>query len=437
MHADQKNLWLFAAKWELSESNNIEGALNYLKTGLHHHPDSKELYTESFKLELQSAEKFHNKNSPLEDQQQKASSRATVHFRAAAEMLGHDIEFLVSLLNTATEFEYTEELQAEIIEYLTKHCWRSEIMWHTMAQRELHGHHFNKDDVNKSKTQLCVQIYKHAVQVLPTSQMWERYLDALIEIYHDEKRNKSFKSEILDKSFEDAYNDGFLQEKHYLVWLDIQPDEEKYIGLLKKASEAIPNSLELWLLQMKYYTTRDDLQMVVATAKKAIELLKDDSLQIYACLTKYYQMKTANAQYTLECQKVYESGIENGGTDISLSLRPMYIQWLTLVRSIKFARIEYEKMVTRIPHCLELHKKMIELEQARFNPSIEIIRNVHRTACSQFGASKTEVWMDLIKFEREYGDSKNISDIYNNAKTTLNDNLVSIFMTDFAILNSQ
>lgn len=434
IHADQKNLWLFAAKWEVSETKNIDGALNYLKTGLHHHPDSKELYSEAFKLELQLAEKYLNSNNSIEEQQDRAVARASAHFKAAVESIKDDIEFINSLLNIATDFEFTALLQREIADYLIKHYCKSEIMWDTMAQRELHGHNYDKKDSNTSTTQLCLAVYKQAVKTLPTMLMWEKYLDALIEIYHDERRNKNFKASILEKAFETAYDSDFLQEKHFLVWLELMQGDAKYSDILTKATEKIPNSLELWLMHIKYYSSIDDPRMVKITGEKAIETLKENSIQIYRSLIKYFQVKNFSTSETIN---LFKDGIEKGCDEVSLALRPMFIDWLSLNRNLKYTRSEYEKLANKLPYCLDLHKKMIDVEMTRFNPHIGIIRDIHKTACRQFGATKTEVWMDIIKFETEYGDAKYISDIYKNARNSLHDNLISVFTTDYTIFNGQ
>lgn len=369
--------------------------------------------------------------------QDKAIKRASVHFKVAVNAIGNDIEFVISLLNISTEFRYTEELQHEIIDFLTKNCWKSELMWHTMAQRELNGNTFDKKDRHKSTTHLCIAVYKSAIKILPTVKMWEKYLDTLIEISRDEKRKNTLDQSLIEEIFQQAYNDGFLQEHHYLYWLEMLSDDPKYPEILEKSTLAIPKSVELWLIRLKYFASSDNEKQFKMVAEEAIKSLKGNSLQIYRSLIKYYQMKSGTNVFAQEIKQTFEEGISRLESEISLHLQPQYIEWLSIVRSIKIARQEYEKLSNRPPFCLDLHKKMMELELARFTPNIEIIRNIHKTACQQFGEEKTEVWMDYVKFELDLGDPTNVSKIYNQAKTTLNENLVSIFTTDFAILNSQ
>lgn len=305
-----------------------------------------------------------------------------------------------------------------------------------MAQRELNGHTYDEKDRHKSATQLCIAVYKSAIKILPTIAMWEKYLDTLIEISRDEKRKSTLDNNVLKATFQEAFDGGFLLEHHYLAWLEILSGDPKYPEVLVKATDSIPKSVELWLNRLRYYTTLDDEEQVKNVAQEAKKALGSNSLQIYRSLIKYYQMKSGTV-FAQEIKTLFEEGIARSEPDISLSLRPQYIEWLSIVRNIKFARLEYEQMASKLPFCLELHRKMIELEMARFTPSAEIIRNIYKTACQQFGKEKTDVWMDYIKFELELGDPANVSEIYNQAKNTLNENLVYIFSTDFAILNTQ
>lgn len=431
------HLWKYAARWELEEMNNMDAALNVLKTGLHHHPDSKELHAEAFKLELMCGSQ-KAKNAKTDDEnntrQEKSVLRAEVHFKSSVKAIGDDVEYIISLLEIATEFDFTEKLQMIIIEYLTSNCWKSELMWHTMAQRELKGHHYDKNKENKSRIQLCVSVYKSAVKVIPTSLMWEKYLDTLIDLYLDKTKKKHFVKEILEQALQEAYSAGVLLEKHYLMWIEMLEDQPKQFEIMVMATTALPQSVKLWITRLRYHIILDETTQVRAVSREAIIALKEKSLPIYKGIIQYHNLKVMN-NFT-EIKALYEEGIVQD-PEISLELRPQYIEWLLLTKNIKVARQEYEKIARYTPYCLELHKKMIELENGKTGAlCLNAIRNVHKLACQQFGKDNSDVWVEYIKFELKSGDPRLVSDIYNNAKNTLNENLVSTFAAEFALLNT-
>lgn len=317
-----------------------------------------------------------------------------------------------------------------------------------MAQRELNGFTFDRKDRHKNTTKLCLAVYKSAVKVLPTQKMWEKFLDTLIEISRDEKRKNSIEKKTIEEFIEEGFNGDFLKERHFIFWLEgLKNDHDnkkdpkndnfgKYEEILKKSTEKIPQSVELWLVRLNHYCALDNESEVRTIFELATRSLGPAALQIYRSLIKYYQLKTGPTVFDRQ-RSIFEQGIASSYLEISLPLRPQYVEWLSTQRNLKFARTEYEKMAQSPPFCLELHKKMIELELSRFNPSIPIVRNIFKRACQQFGKEKVEIWIDFIKFERNHGDAGNVSSIYNQAKNSLNENLVSVFTTDFAILNTQ
>lgn len=52
VHSHKPQLWKLAATWEFEHNGSVENARHFLLRGLKHHPDSKILYMEAFRLEL-------------------------------------------------------------------------------------------------------------------------------------------------------------------------------------------------------------------------------------------------------------------------------------------------------------------------------------------------------------------------------------------------
>lgn len=340
-------------------------------------------------------------------------------------------------MNIATEYDYTDKLQLEIIDYLSRNCYKSELMWHTMALRELNGHHYDKNDRNKSRKKLCINVYKTALKVLNSKEMWEKYLDTIVDIYQGEK-NINFRQTVLDLTFQNALDNGFLQEKHYLAWIEMLEDDSKLPEVLAKATDSLPQSTELWLQRLRYYIKNED-ENVNTIAKEAIKSLGGKSLEIYQILIKYYQLKSHVDSIDADTiEQVFEEAIKRQELEIVSVIRPQYLDWILMARkSMNDLKKAFEEMSHLPPPCLELYEKMIQIEMITIAPNIANIRKLYKNMCGQFGKNRTDVWLEHIKFEKKYGDSQWLPSIHNNAKNTLNPNLLPVFDTEFCLLQAK
>lgn len=431
VHGDKVWVWRKAAKWELSEMKNTEGALVILRNGIHHHPESKELYIEAFSLELQSALPRDKTAEDAGDRKEKAAIRAQVHFETSLNRIGNDVDYMISLLDIATQYDFTEKLQQKISEHLLTNCWKSELMWYTMAQRELAGHHYDKDaNANKNCTSLCLSVFKAAIEIVPTAKMYEYYIDNLADLY---KKKSSLKSTLKEVLIE-GEKAGKLLEKHYKLWVDLQDDRHKQLEILVSATAAHPEAVNLWISRLQMHISLNQNSEVSTISQEAIKTLKENSLPIYKLLIQYHTL--FNTEYN-EIKTIFEEGIAiDQDPKICLELRPLYLEWVCLTKNLKTAREEYDKIKKHTPHCLQLHKKMIHLEMGRVNGIlVTAVRAVHKIACEQFGKNRTDVWFDYIKFERNHSPEL-VAQIYSDAKNTLIDSLVSTFMSEYALLNA-
>ncbi|KAJ9578497.1 hypothetical protein L9F63_005226, partial [Diploptera punctata] len=169
VHSDKQNLWVFAANWEFTENNSVENARQFLLRGLRFHPESKELYTEAFKLELQyAAMKREQQRAKLEAEEAKKTAvegntttgketnpaqkqnveevsdqvlggrLAEMIFESASKKI-KDVKFIIDLLSIAKEHDFTVKLQSKMVGYMFGAYPNDELTWDTMARRELEG----------------------------------------------------------------------------------------------------------------------------------------------------------------------------------------------------------------------------------------------------------------------------------------------------------
>lgn len=159
------------------------------------HPESQKLYLTFFQIELE-----NKRQSP----EIEALQHADIVYTSSKKKFTN-VEFFIDMLNIVDKFSYASSIQQNILEDMRVMFPREEIMWHTLAQRELHGLSpidctvdftglikaegiENKDEDNKlnvnlkklkiedlstpaqhtlrKRIELCTQIYEEAVKVV-------------------------------------------------------------------------------------------------------------------------------------------------------------------------------------------------------------------------------------------------------------------------------
>jgi len=152
-----------------------------------------------------------------------------------------------------------EELQHKIINDMMKLFPLEELMWHTLAQRELEGLHIPNQITNskpiigeikmdesdndtkeaivsqetlKERIDFCVQVYEEAVRAIKTEKMWSFYINAMIDINRDLTTHAALKKKSLNDAFKGAHSAQCLSEDQYFHYIEnlIEAEEkEDYI----------------------------------------------------------------------------------------------------------------------------------------------------------------------------------------------------------------
>lgn len=132
------------------------------------------------------------------------------------------------------------------------------------------------------------------------------------------------------------------------------------------------------------------------------------------------------------------SAIKVAIPEISTYFKPRFIEYLFATGPLDKARLVYKKLAEDAVPCYELHKKMVELELLKLDPNPEEIRKCFEYQCKFFGKTQIEVWLEYIKFERNYGDPKLSSTIFTRAQNTLESvDLQNLFESSYRILDIQ
>lgn len=186
-------MWVRAILWEYNENFNDERVKSLLLRAQQRHPESQKLYLTFFQIELE-----NKRQSP----ELEALQHADIVYTSSKKKFTN-IDFYIEMLGIVDKFSYASSIQQNILDDMRELFPREEILWNTLAQRELHGLSAidctidftglikmegvnNKDEDNKSnikklkiedltapsqhtlrkRIELCMQIYEEAVKVV-------------------------------------------------------------------------------------------------------------------------------------------------------------------------------------------------------------------------------------------------------------------------------
>ncbi|XP_039281293.1 U3 small nucleolar RNA-associated protein 6 homolog isoform X2 [Nilaparvata lugens] len=444
-HSDKVGVFVLAANWELEECKNIEKARNHLQAGLHIHKDSEKLYIQLFRLELTSISKKLNeeqdKSTPNPDESIYTPLDA-IYDTAVRKI--NNVQFMVQLLERAKPYEFTANLQNKIVAN-------------------------------------CVSEYKTAVKNVNTEKMWSMYLETLINVQNDNVQFPlpNYKRKLNCQAFSAADEAINLSEKYYLLWIeqlrkdmpcfeplkksqvddtkkqtsgsqdDSSPEKlaefppqessgdksssskstswETLCQVLEKATEKHSSSFALWDKRLSLNMTWGGDAAVDAIFEQAIVHLQENSLPLWKLMLQYWQLTDPD-----KAERLMERGSnQTDQPNLCNPLRVIRLEWIALTQGLAAARKLYYRLAEDPPTSLQLHRKMMALENMQPRKSIKDLRMYHILTCLEFGADNVDVWMNYLKFEKIHGKHSNMADIYHQACTKLKESLIEEFKNEF------
>ncbi|EFN79056.1 U3 small nucleolar RNA-associated protein 6 homolog [Harpegnathos saltator] len=456
VHRDEPKCWQVAACWELEENNNKQNARQFLLRGLHIHPDSQLLYIEAFRLELNDHISVSNNAENAENQEDNSAStvddnemplalkRAYVIYQQAVERV-NDIKFIIELLKITEKYNNTEKLQKKIISDMIREYAHEALMWDKMADRELQGlvqpgltdtpmELDNTEQASlRDRITSCNKVYQTAVKKIKTEEMWSLYIKRLLDINKDLQSLPNFKRKLLRTALAQAHQAKKLKEEYYSDWIKMLSAEtgdenaqKRLNQVLCGATDAVPNSVNLWQERMRHLLLSGQEQEAAAIYPKATEILGEKALPLWRM--RILHVQTKNSEKT---EEAFQAAL-HAHPLIARDIKPTYIEWLVLTKSIRAARKAYDGLCLQPPFSLKFHKKMASLELMQPDVSLKYARRPHELATHQFGSNDTSVWIDYIKFEMKYGDPKKVGEIHARAVKNLERSLTYSFIADYA-----
>ncbi|CAL7936304.1 unnamed protein product [Xylocopa violacea] len=457
VHQDKPKCWHIAARWELEENKNKQTARQFLLRGLHIHPNSQLLFIDTFKLELEDAVVNDQKNESnnenamstrTDDDMTIGLKRTYTVYQQASKRI-KDIKFIIQLLNIAKEYNSTEKLQNKIVSDMIQEYAHEPLMWDTMARRELEGLvqpsldekvveiNSSQQTPLRDRITSCNKVYQTAVKKIKTEEMWSLYIECLIEINQKADPLPNFKRKLLKTVLLQAHQAKKLKEKYYLHWINMlnveKKDEtanKKLKEILNIATDAIPNSTSLWHARLRYLYAIEEENEAEIVFSKATQILGEKSLALWKVKMLHAQTKCSDST-----EQVFQAALQ-GHPSIAREMKPLYIEWLVLKKSIQTARRVYDNLCLQPPFSLELHKKMIELELIQPEISLKHLRKCNEMSILQFGKHNTNVWIQYITIEMKYGDPKKVGDLHRRAVKTLEPMLTDSFISEYSLIKA-
>jgi len=298
-------------------------AKDILLRGLQRHPDSAALNKCFFDIMLKEAALGNDERNlaenTLSEQDIKLERVEAVYRNSMANIT--QLDYFVKLLESCEDHqELTGKLQRLIIDDMQEKFPREPGLWDLLAQRELRGFHLGDledEDLDtsdeepaskksrsvnarslKRRIQLCVTVYKSAVEELQTPEMWNMYLDAMLALNTDGKSERILKQQCLADALQAGHRSQMMGVKHYSIlrkMLCTAPGgREAAVTIL---TEALKNdsSVEMHELLLATHIQSDSEPLIYEMFNKIQKSMGSEALPLWRSVILYYNTVSLSA----------------------------------------------------------------------------------------------------------------------------------------------
>lgn len=332
-------------------------------------------------------------------ERQLALDRAVLLYRNNRSKISN-ISYYIKLLEKCEEPQYvncTVLLQKEIIDDILKYFCTEAKVWDYLAQRELKGYHMidlqeitsrkvaelqnsqttqTEDENNplakgevwkkrslKTRIELGFRVYEKAVDAVPTEAMWSYFINAMLDLNQDIHQEADLKRYCLAKAFHLGHQSKLMSVEHYQSCVEMLLKSPNGIvhaeKLLKEALEINRNEklYELWMLA--YAETNDESKFYEIFCKANKELGTQRCVSIWQLALKYY--KKYHEEHAKKLAEILKEAAKQIHPEFG-QFRAYYLEYTMSSESLPKTRELYTELCQFPPHCLELHKKMADIE---------------------------------------------------------------------------
>ncbi|KAM6345045.1 U3 small nucleolar RNA-associated protein 6 homolog isoform 3-T3 [Alca torda] len=399
IHPNKPALWIMAAKWEMETRLSSENARHLFLRALRFHPECPKLYQEYFRMELMNAEKQRKEKKEFErakmdlgefsySEEILNGEMARIIYRDAAQKI-KGVEFHLAMLSIAKLFDFTQDLQKEILESLQTTFADDPLTWDYMARRELElgslqsTKHTTKQTKVSEMTQReerCSAVFEEAVKAVPTEDMWKYYITFCLERYNRKTNSEELKQKRLERTlsaFNKAHESSLLPEALYKQW----------------------GTLPIWTLWVEW-----------SEGTKS----KEDT------------------------EAVYQRSLHTTTHAESVTMKEKYLDWTYRNSGYKKVRRVFTSLCENRPFSLDFFRKMIQIEKEQESCKMLHLREYYERALRDFGSTDSDLWLDYIKEELSHpqGKPENCRSIHWRAMKMLQGDLVEDFVSKYTLLQT-
>ncbi|NXM40168.1 UTP6 protein, partial [Gymnorhina tibicen] len=459
IHSNKPALWIMAAKWEMETRLSSESARHLFLRALRFHPECPKLYQEYFRMELMHAEKQRKEKKEFEQAKMDLGElnyseeilngeMARIVYRDASQKI-KGVEFQLAVLSIAKLFDFTQDLQKEILESLQTRYAEEPLTWDYMARRELelgslqpteHTTKQKKVSEMAQREERCCAVFDEAVRAVPTEDMWKRYITFCLERYKRKTNSEELKQKRLERTlsvFSKAHESSLLPEALYKQWLQLLLDSnlsEKAMEVAEAATRHFSQSVETWQMRLQVL----------------IQLKRDDVTQCFEEAIKHVKSKGTLPLWTLwvewsedtnskeDTEALYQRSLHATMPAESVTMKEMYLDWAYRNGGYKKVKRLFTSLCENRPFSLDFFKKMIQIEKEQESCKMLNLREYYERALREFGSTNTDLWLDYIKEELSHpkGKPENCGSIHWRAMKMLQGDLVEDFVSKYTLLQT-
>ncbi|XP_043923973.1 U3 small nucleolar RNA-associated protein 6 homolog [Protopterus annectens] len=458
IHPDKPVLWIMAAKWEMEDRLSSESARHLFLRALRFHPESRKIYQEYFRMELMHAEKLRKEKKEFTlanmegefdypEEILRGDLAKVVFTEAVKKIKGAD--FILSLLSIAKLFDFTEDLQKEILDELQTLYADDPLTWDYLARKELEAESLPSTEYTSKHTKAtdmarkedrCCAVYEEAVKTIPSEAMWKHY----ITFCQERLKRKTSAQELKEKRqerllavFHRAHESKLQSQDMYKQWLQLLLS----LGLTDKAKE-------IAVVATRYFSQSSDmwqssLQTLMELKSPDVDLLFEEAFRSIGpkeCLlvwTMWLDWCDQNKNPE-EMELVYKKAVHSVNPAVSVAMKEKYLEWAYRSSGYKKAKKVFKSLHESHPFSLEFVKRMIQIEKEQDSPKMLNLREYYERALREFGSTDADVWLDYIKEElsHPHGKPENCGQIYWRAIKMLQGDNVEYFVSKYTLLQT-
>ncbi|NP_001079708.1 UTP6 small subunit processome component L homeolog [Xenopus laevis] len=459
VHSDKPTVWLMAAKWEIENNLSVESSRHIFLRALRFHPESPLIYQEYFRMELLNAEKQRKEKEEMEKAKMDLDEAgylesilegelARVVYKSAVQTI-KGAQFHLSLLSIAKEFDFTQDLQKEILTDLQSLHAQDPFTWDFMAQQELTVESLPSTEYSSKKAKAtdmlrreerCSKIYETALESLNTESMWELYIVSCRQRYKRKtncKELKQMRQERLFNAYRKAHEASMLAEEKYIEWISellALGETDSIVGASEAAIKRYSQSAKLWQTRLEILVKlgQTGIDQVFEEAFKHFK--PKDSVFLWTLKVEWSE-KTKDEEAT---EALYKQAIVVPASAVSISMKELYLDWAYRTKGYKKAKKVFTSLHESRPLSEEFFHKMITIEKEQEHGKMQNLREYYERALREFGTTSSDLWLDYIKEELNHGEGKpqNCGTIHWRAMKMLEGKDVESFVSNYTLLQT-